>query len=127
MSVFFPKRKRKDSVPVPYTPPEKTCDHKWKDFNWFIAYDDIPVNGVVTYTIYEPYVCIHCKELKEVILETGQFRARGMEDVEKKINKIREKYPLIKPIAIVQDEINDLQLVDRDYLRIASQVMGVKL
>ena len=39
---------------------------------------------------------------------------------------IRQKYPQIKDRAIVEDAVNDMQLIDRNYLSIAAQVMGVK-
>lgn len=106
---------------------KKECDHRWKDFDWTIIYNDIPINRKVNYEIRKPYVCIHCKKRKEVVLEVGEFRAITVDDVKKGIKKIRDKYPKISPIAVVQDQIYDMQLVDRDYLRIASQVMGVKL
>lgn len=120
------KKKKTDENKEPKNM-KKECDHRWKDFDWIIIYNDFPINRKVSYEIRKPYVCIHCKERKEVCLEVGEFQAITPEDVKKGIKKICDKYPKISPIATVQDQIYDMQLVDRDYLRIASQVMEVKL
>lgn len=121
--MFF--KKKKQNLP-PTKPP---CNHKWKDFDW---YQETTFNikregderGYSEVEIYEPYVCIHCKERKNRLLDTfitpfGSAQAcdKWAEDY------INKSYPnKIKARAYVEDAIADFQLVDRDYLRAAELV-----
>ena len=43
------------------------------------------------------------------------------------LDDVRKKYPKIKDRAFVEDEINDMQLVDREYIKYASMVLGSRL
>lgn len=118
--------------PKPVLPPPKKCDHKWADIRvgddecWYIDYNANDCS--LEYTIYEPYVCIHCKKRKDVILEGPRcISFSGNEGVWEELNSIRKKYPQIKDRAVVEDAINDLQLVDRSYIDAARYVLNLKL
>lgn len=119
---MFGFRREKPGSAEPVKPP---CNHKWKDFDWYLTYDII--GRSLKYQIYEPYVCIHCKKRKDISLESGTATTSSYKDALETLNIIKERYPKIKDRAIVEDEINDAQLVDREYLKYASMVMGVKL
>jgi len=120
-------------TPHPVSPPPKVCNHKWTDIKdadgnemWYLNFD-IDNDGVLRYRIIEPYICIHCKERKDVVLEDNRIRLTSNRKCWEHIEELRELYPQIKERAIVEDAVHDFQLIDRNYLRIAAQVMGVKL
>lgn len=92
-----------------------TCNHKWKDFSWYITVEDKITKSCVR--VYEPYVCIHCKERKDEVIFERIFQYNF--DVENYVKNLQKKYPQIKPIIEVNDEIADFQFVDRQYLAIA--------
>ena len=92
-----------------------TCNHKWKDFSWYIAIEDKGYKHYVR--VYEPYVCIHCKERKDELIFERNFY--WITDRDSAIKNLQKKYPQIKPIIEVNDEIADFQYVDREYLAIA--------
>lgn len=112
--MFF--RKKNETIKE-VVPPE--CDHKWKDFKWYIRVDR-PLDSY-TLKILEPYVCIHCKKRKDIVLFQEQIR--GREQVDKRVEELVSFYKdYLQDIAILEDEINDFQLVDRDYLKIAENL-----
>ncbi len=129
---MWPFSKMGAPEPDPIKPPARACQHKWTDIKdddgndlWYMevsVYND----GDYKYEVVEPYVCIHCKERKDVVLEKRSWHVDSVNDAWNELKKIRKKYPQIKDRAIVENAINDLQLVDRHYLRIAANVMGVK-
>ena len=129
MGIF---KKRLAETPEPKPSEPKPCDHKWTEIRvdgeecWYIDFD---IEGKwVRYSIVEPYVCIHCKQRKDVVLEgPREILCKSNADTWGVIEELGKQYKQIKDRAIVEDAINDLQLVDREYLRIAAIVMGVKL
>lgn len=120
---MFGRKKKSTQSQLPNQPVVLPCNHKWEDFDWYINFS---VNGkTLEYAIFEPYVCIHCKERKDVILEgTTSITASSNEAAWSELEKIKSRYPKIKDRAIVEDEINDAQLVDREYIRIAKWLQG---
>lgn len=67
--------------------------------------------------IYEPYVCIHCKQRKNIILNKVYRTNETWENCIKEEEAIEERYKdHIKPRCIVEDMIHDFQLIDRAYL-----------
>jgi hypothetical protein len=96
-----------------------TCNHKWKDFSWYIIIqkEEKFLNKFYTVRVYEPYVCIHCKERRDEAIFERIFQYNY--EVENCVKNLQKKYPQIKPIIEVNDEIADFQLVDREYLAIA--------
>lgn len=121
--LWYDQRKSKrhnTSIPEPVSP--LPCEHKWKDFDWYLIYN---IDGrLLDYTIYEPYVCIHCKERKDIALEHKNIYFDSNKAAYIYIETLNEQYPNIKSRAIVEDEINDAQLVDREYLKIAEWLHG---
>lgn len=129
--LFNKKGKQKVEQKEPIVSP---CSHHWKDFNWYInaTYNFSPVGYVNGYKrkpygileIVEPYVCIHCKERKNVILDRFETAPmtyeRFLEEYKHLMNhEFKDK---IKPRALVEDEIHDFQLVDTEYLKFARQL-----
>ena len=97
------------------------CKHKWQDFPWIFTYvyDTRPGGGLYI-TITEPYVCIYCKKRKNVVLLEETYHGIGKKEMLQIIRDKQEEYKdHIKPEAIVEDMINDFQLVDREWLKIA--------
>ena len=123
MGWFRKKRETREAPDETQTPRE--CDHKWVDFDWYMTSD---VDGrYVSYNIYEPYVCIHCKARKDVELDSESFTMPSNQEAWELLDDVRKKYPKIKDRAFVEDEINDMQLVDREYIKYASMVLGSRL
>ena len=111
-TVFEPDLRTK---PVP-------CQHKRRDFGWYMEYS---CNGnKFDYKIIEPYLCIHCGDRKNVTLDSGRILLEDGETWADAVIALREKYPQICDKAVIEDEINDAILVDREYLRIADYLRG---
>lgn len=119
--VMFGRKK-----PLPPSPP-KPCDHHWQDFPWiFHAYTN-DKHREVHLVITEPYVCIHCKKRKDVVLLNEWWTCESEKATDALIDETREKYAdHIQEIAIVEDMIADMQLVDQDYLKYYRMVTGVQ-
>lgn len=119
---LFKRKKKGEEQPVEIYKP-KTCQHKWRDFPWFIEYGR-RVNGYsykYFVTVYEPYVCIYCKERKNVPLEN--FESSNYTSIETEKRRFENEYKdYIKPRAVVEDMINDMQLVDRQWLKIVDKL-----
>lgn len=118
--------------PKPEIPPIKNCDHKWTDIRdndgnelWYIDYGI--ENGTLKYKIVEPYICIHCKDRRDITLEEDTWIFHNFDQCIEKVEELYKQYPQIKARAVVEDAVNDFRLIDRDYLSIATTVMGVKI
>lgn len=112
---WFKKEKAQEKEEV--TRIEIPCKHKYRDFPWYIesSYD----NDYYCYIIYvkEPYVCVWCGERQDKVLQRIE-RTGSMEDCIKAIEALKKEYKgYIMRRAIIEDMINDMRLVDRDYLR----------
>ena len=120
---MFWRKKKQTQSQLPNLPVAQPCNHKWEDFDWYI---DFNINGKnLDYTIYEPYVCIHCKQRKDIILEGPRSSTFDSNKAAwDKLEKLKLRYPEIKDRAIVEDEIHDAQLVDREYIKIAKWLQG---
>lgn len=111
---MWPFKKKKESVAE--TPLK--CNHKWQDFRWILEVSY--ANRMLHIKIWEPYVCIYCKERKNVKIGDGYYENVSRKEADEIIDDVREKYKnYIEEEAIVEDEINDFQLVDRQWLEIA--------
>lgn len=117
MSWFSRKKK------VPETPalmPKPQCSHKWRDFKWYDEATYYTNSHTYSIKIYEPYVCIHCKERRDELLLESTGSASSETEARNRVNEIRNNYKEhLDHRAIVEDEIKDMQLVDRKYLEIA--------
>lgn len=109
---FFNKNKNNNSIP--FVAPAEKHEHKWRDFSWYqiSKWRD----GYYDVYIYEPYVCVTCKERKNVELlhECGYCTFKNFNDV---IKRILSPYAnRLKPRAVVEDEVNDAILVDKEFV-----------
>ena len=101
------------------------------DFHWYIEgeYRAHPP-GMFSIRIIEPYVCVWCGDrknqvLQEIVREGNMASKSEMVEVTK---SLMDTYgDKIRPRAFVEDEINDMQLVDRDYLRALALIHPEKL
>ena len=128
---IFKRRRAKEEVPAQLPPPE--CPHTWKDFPWYMTVqwkqDDSLVStvGTLTTTIFEPYVCVHCKQRKDIkLLENIKYGVST-----KVANEVIEDYETLfaeqlKPVPVVEDMIHDYLYVDREKLRIYEKIKGMK-
>lgn len=117
MAWFRKKQIPKEEKVIP------TCDHKWKDFPWYMSGKYYYETRYATLQIIEPYVCIHCKERKDVVLHTITRANYSQDDVKAFLDTMNELYgEYCKPRPIVEDMINDMQLVDREYLKFAELI-----
>lgn len=107
------------------------CAHKYRDFHWYIEgeYYAHP-SDMFSIRIIEPYVCVWCGDRKNQILQEVVRRgdmASKSEMVEIAKSLMDTYGDKIRPRAFVEDEINDMQLVDRDYLRALALIHPEKL
>ena len=100
-------------------PVEFKCNHKWQDFPWYMQATYYAGTREFEIKLIEPYVCVHCKERKDVVLHRVERENYSWDDAEKLVDECWEKYgQYCKDRPIIEDMINDMQLVDRQYLEI---------
>lgn len=117
--------KKKKPAPTVITPPP--CKHKWQDFPWIIRFYFDYGKGTLKVEIWEPYVCIYCKERKNRKLVEDWYTDVPSEQIDKLMAEYKEKYKEhCQNEAIVEDQINDFQLVDREWLEIANMLRGTR-
>lgn len=108
-------------IPIP------KCIHTWKDFPAYIKEQYIGPKQESTLEVVEPYVCVHCKERKNVTLytetETGLNRS---EHNEKRESWERKYSKILKPRIIVEDMINDEIYLDPVKLAIVDKLRSTK-
>lgn len=107
---------------VPEKP--KECLHKYRDYSPYLIYRANAGTGILSYRIMEPYLCLKCKERKDVCLEEGEKFFSNIEEYKHIIVALNEQYPFLRDRAVVEDEINDDMLVDREYLRAVDVLQG---
>ena len=109
-------RKKKETLPVI----EFECKHKYRDFPWYLRYYEsyTPQSYTTSYNveILEPYVCVWCGNRKDVQLYDRHFNSKK-ERTEHVATLLDEYGDKMQDIPITEDQINDMILVDRDYLR----------
>ena len=101
-------------VEIQDKPPK--CQHKYKDYDWYLEYE-VPNNkNIFKYRIFEPYVCLLCGDRKDVKLEEGiiPLNERSYYDI---LETMRNSYPKIRSRADIEDEIQDDIHVDKEYLK----------
>lgn len=100
--------------------PEPECKHKYRDFPWYLT--AVQNHSGCTISIIEPYVCVWCGNRRDVVLHE-LFKDSSMyknltKEATSTIKYFEEIYKdQLQPRAVVEDQINDMKLVDRDYLR----------
>ena len=100
-------------------PVEFKCNHKWQDFPWYMQATYYEDTRKFEIKLIEPYVCVHCKERKDVILHHLERDNYSWDDAEKLVDDCWVKYgKYCKDRPIIEDMIHDMQLVDRQYLEI---------
>lgn len=117
MSLF---RKKKQEAPEAPTPvirsPCEIFGHTWKDFPAYMTtiWDR---HGESSITITEPYVCLCCKQRKDVPLLHFQYyniNRNTLTDIKQQYEQ--EYASILKPRGIIEDMINDVIYVDREKL-----------
>lgn len=110
---MFWKKKKIDTESAVVKETPIICNHKWKDFPWYItgtfAYDKSHWNC----KIIEPYVCIYCGQRQDKLLQEYDRYNLTMEEADNYLQGVRDEFKdYCKPRAIVEDMINDFKLVD---------------
>lgn len=98
---------------------EIECNHKWKDFSPYLTHD-IRYRGNGTYRLYvqvkEPYVCILCKERKDMTLFSGESVYHSKKQAYADLDKFYSERPYIERDRIkIEDAILDFKMVDKEY------------
>ena len=111
---FWNRKKEKDEQP-PMPPP---CRHRWKDFPWYVDAEYFSGADRFEFRVYEPYVCIYCKERQDKLIFEF-ISSISKKEADKYIEDFEEKYDEhLEDRVIIEDMITDMQLVDREYLNI---------
>lgn len=120
----FSKRKKTEETPKVIEP--RPCQHKYKDFPWYTDGTYNENTKVLDVSIIEPYVCIHCGHRKDVVLDHFSRIFGKFEEAEKFYDDFQDgKYTnMIEKKAVVEDMINDMVLVDRQYIEIYMRLHG---
>ena len=129
---FFKKNKKqqpKDDA-KPSTLP--ICSHTWKDFPWYMTYEFNPPSyqsfdqrGKLKIRIIEPYVCAHCHKRMDISLTEIEVTNVKENEIEKYVKETISQYKgKIRPMAIVEDMIQDFIYVDREKLDILEKLRG---
>ena len=121
---MWPFKKKEIQKPQSITP--KICQHKYKDFNWYVTSVYNMDTNFLSFKIYEPYVCIHCGDRIDKLLDEKQWYCESKEIADEKHNNEIKNYPLIRSRAEIEDQINDMVLVDRAYIDIYMKVHGLE-
>ena len=107
-------------------PQKPVCNHKYKDFPWFYEARYNTSTRELTFKVWEPFVCIHCKERINRLLYERNSHYKSYEEADDYVTQFREKYAdRMEEEVVVEDMIADMQLVDRDYLLIAETLLKV--
>ena len=127
---FFNRSKKeptKQYVPAP-SPPKK-CEHKFQDFPWYVEgeeNDDLYSRHWYHLVIKEPYVCIYCGERHDKILWEIKRYGPHKEAIQA-LDNVNERFKdHIRHRAEIEDMINDMQLVDPQYLQYYHMLQGTK-
>lgn len=111
MGFFTKKKPNPDFVPPPI---QKKCEHKFQDFPWYLIWD-LQYNRYLI-KVVEPYVCIFCGERRDKVL--ASYTGTNYKEGEKLLNELRNRFDNhIKYQEEVEDMINDMLLVDPEYLK----------
>lgn len=105
----------------PSTPPP--CEHKWRDCEfWYMEFraDD----SMFDYKIFEPYVCIYCKKRDDKLLQKGVELISPKRSADDIIREFYDRFPALRPRAVVEDAVNDMIMVDREHLRMVDILHG---
>lgn len=110
--------------PFKKKPIEQVCNHKYKDFPWYIIYSyekqwtgHDEYEAMYYFKVMTPYVCIKCKHRKEEQLY--YFEAGSAERRDQRMQELVDRYPdKIKPAVEVEAMVKNEQLVDREYLEL---------
>ena len=130
MGLFNRSKKENAKEYIPTPPPQKKCNHKFQDFPWYVEGEE----GDNGYTfapwyhliIKEPYVCIYCGERRDKVLWEIKRYGSHTEAV-KALDDVCEKFKdRIRHRAEIEDMINDMQLVDPQYLQYYHMLQGTK-
>lgn len=130
MGLFNRSKKENAKEYIPTPPPQKKCNHKFQDFPWYVEGEEGD-NGYTFapwyhLTIKEPYVCIYCGERSDKVLWEIKRYGSHKEAV-KALDDICEKFKdRIRHRAEIEDMINDMQLVDPQYLQYYHMLQGTK-
>lgn len=124
--LFFKNKNKKDTKD---DIKEVQCCHKYKDFPWYIETSISHYNNnkkIIDYEIYliEPYVCIKCHDRKNITLNTMKGRYTTYEKYLEQLQAVQEKYKdKIKERPEIEDMINDMVFVDREYLDLYEEIV----
>lgn len=119
--LFFKNKNKKETE-------EAQCCHKYKDFPWYIESNIYHHDNrkIIDYEIYliEPYVCIKCHDRKNITLNTMEGKYTTYEKYLEQLQAVQEKYKdHIKERPEIEDMINDMIFVDKEYLDLYDQIV----
>ena len=125
----FKKEPVKQYIPAP--PQLEKCHHKFQDFPWYVegeekGYNAYGFDNWYRLIIKEPYVCIYCGErIDKTLWEITRYGNHS--EAVQALKEVNERFPTqIRYRAEIEDMINDMQLVDPQYLQYYHMLQGTK-
>ena len=115
--------KRKQSSHITTEPKAKLeCNHKYREFPWYKYMTYNTDSNSMSLVIYKSYVCIHCRKRKDVELYHTDRVDLSWEEALKVSDEYKERYKgKLMDYALVEEQIADFQLIDREYLKLAQE------
>lgn len=116
---FFKKKQKYQSAEA-----QPECGHKYKDFPWYVdmAYSQYDASG--TLRVYEPYVCIYCGNRMDKQLHRFEFKGSSDKFMKYCAKFMASHADQIEERVIIEDQINDMILVDREHLKYYELLRG---
>lgn len=121
MGLFRRKKQKEEGVPtIEIKTPCEMFGHLWQDFPWIIEQEYDGNRSHIR--ISEIYVCHICGERKKVVL-FNEFEKLSRKAHDEKVNTLKTQFKAyIKPMPIVYDMINDMELLDKERLAAWNQL-----
>ena len=117
MGIFRKKKVAPERVPERIKSPCELFGHTWKDFPAYMIANWKSSIREGTVSIVEPYVCLCCKERKDITLFDGEYSCAKQSNFQEIVDFIYNKHKaILQPQHIVEDMINDTIYVDREKL-----------
>lgn len=127
MKFHWPWMRKEPKEPAEPVISEVKCPHTYKDFPWYMESQYDRGTCVLHFKIIEPYVCLHCGDRQNIILEKGDRYVTTYKEACSVTDFIYDQHKDdLRQKAVVEDMIHDAIYVDREKLDILERLRNAK-